>query len=145
MNLLNAYSCHFSLSSGSTKIIKKWSLYVNIHIPAGMTDTHANHEAMWLKYYHSRHSNGCWMNENENNSIHKTSREEVIDPVRIKRLHRRGNIWVTILQEATWRSKGSGKVIGGRRKAWAITKKGEVVWGVQRTLGWMNVAKKGNS
>ena len=51
MNLLNAYSCHFSLSSGSTKIIKKWSLYVNIHIPAGMTDTHSNHEAMWLECY----------------------------------------------------------------------------------------------
>ena len=32
------------------------------------------------------------MNENENNSIHKTSREEVINLGRIKRLHRRGNI-----------------------------------------------------
>lgn len=120
-------------------------MYVNIHIPAGMTDTHSNHEAMWLECYHSRHSNGCWMNENENNSIHKTSREEVINLGRIKRLHRRGNIWVTILQEARRRSKGSGNAIGGRRKTWAIAKKSEVVRGVQRTLGWMNVAKKGNS
>lgn len=57
------------------------------------------------------------MNESEIKSIHKASREEVIAPGGIKRLHRRGNIWVTILQEARWGSKGSGRAIGGRRKA----------------------------
>lgn len=44
---LSAYSVHTSvLGAGSASVVKQWSLDGNVCIPAGMTDTESNYEAM---------------------------------------------------------------------------------------------------